>query len=103
MARSRIELHSVLVGLVGPDVPVYFQPDNDFRLSYPCVIYERSQANTRFANDNPYINTKRYSVTVVDRDPDSEIPDKIATMPLCMHSSFFVTDNLNHDVFDIYF
>ena len=99
----RLKLHQLLVKTAGNDVKVYYQPPSNVTMTYPCLVYERSKAETRFADNNPYRYTKRYTVTVIDRDPDSEIPDRVATLPMCTHSTFFVADNLNHDVFDIYF
>jgi len=72
-------------------------------MQYPCVVYNRDDAITEFANNQPYAYTKRYQVTVIDRNPDSDIPDRIAALPLCIHHRFFVKDNLNHDVFNLYF
>ena len=99
----RLQLHQLLVKTAGNDVKVYFQPPSNVTVTYPCLVYERSKAETRFADNNPYHYTKRYTVTVIDRNPVSEIPDRVATLPMCTHSTFFVADNLNHDVFDIYF
>ena len=99
----RPQLHQLLVKTAGKDVKVYFQPPSNVTMTYPCLVYERSKAETRFADNNPYRYTKRYTVTVIDRDPDSEIPDRVAKLPMCTHSTFFVADNLNHDIFDIYF
>lgn len=58
--------------------------------------------DTKFAENKPYRLTKRYSVTVIDLDPDSLVPDKVARLPMCTQSTFFVADNLNHDVFNVY-
>jgi hypothetical protein len=72
-------------------------------MQYPCIVYQRYNALTLFANNLPFRHTKRYQVTVIDRDPDSLIPDKVATLPMCLHNRFFVANNLNHDVFNLYF
>lgn len=82
---------------------VYFQPPANVQISYPCIVYSRDNADTEFANNIPYRYTKRYEVTVIDRDPDSNIPDKIKQLPMCTFSRFFTVDNLNHDVFTLYF
>jgi hypothetical protein len=42
-------------------------------------------------------------VTVIDQDPDSEIPDKVAQLPMTTFDRWFAANNLNHDVFDVYF
>lgn len=82
---------------------VYFQPPTNVKLEYPCIIYERGYADTKFADDNPYTHTKRYMITVIDRDPDSEIPGKVAGMPMSVFNRFYTVDNLNHDVFNVFF
>jgi hypothetical protein len=98
----RLQLQSLLEGLLGSR-NVYFQPPNNVQMQYPCVVYHRDSANTEFAGNNPYRNVKRYQVTVIDKDPDSVIPDKIADLPMCTYDRFFTADNLNHDVFTLFF
>lgn len=70
---------------------------------YPCIVYQRDNADTEFAGNNPYRLTQRYQVTIIDKNPDSEIPKKVAALPLCLFNRFFVADNLNHDVYHLYF
>jgi hypothetical protein len=82
---------------------VYFQPPTNVTLKYPCIVYKRDFADTKFADDGPYSYVKRYMITVIDRDPDSEIPSKVALMPLCLFNRFYTADNLNHDVYNVYF
>ena len=96
----RIELQALLEE-IAPHV--YFQPPTNVKLEYPCIIYERDYAQTRFADNSPYSRTTRYSVMVIDRDPDSAIPDKVAALPMCIFNRFYTADNLNHDVFNLFF
>ena len=100
MGRSRMELHELLKTII-PNV--YFQPPTNTKIQYPCIVYKRGFADTEFAGNNPYRYTKRYMVTVIDRNPDSAIPDKIASLPMCLFNRFYTADNLNHDVFNLYF
>ena len=72
-------------------------------MQYPCILYKRDSADSKFADNEPYRHTKRYQVTVIDQDPDSDIPDKIAGLPLCVFDRFYTADNLNHDVFNLFF
>lgn len=72
-------------------------------MKYPCIVYNMDDAITEFADDNPYLYTKRYQVIVIDADPDSLIPDKIATLQMCTFDRYYAADNLNHYVFNIYF
>lgn len=82
---------------------VFFQPPENMKILYPCIVYERSGIDTKYAGNLPYAMKKRYSVTVIDKDPDSTIPDMVAKLPFCSFDRHFVNDNLNHDVFTIYY
>ena len=72
-------------------------------MRYPCIVYRRDRPSVAFADNKPYRRTQRYQVTVIDSDPDSDIPDLIAALPLCEYDRFFTADNLNHDVFNLFF
>lgn len=99
---KRLELQVLLEGLLGSS-NVYFQPPATVQMSYPCIVYERDYMFGRFADNIKYQHHKRYQVTVIDRNPDSEIPDKVANLSLCEFTRHFVTANLNHDSFNLYF
>lgn len=98
----RLNLQAQLETILGT-TNVYFQPPANVRMQYPCIVYTRDNALTRFAGNLPYRYTKRYQVTIIDRDPDSLIPDKVAALPMCTFDRSYVADNLNHDVFSLYF
>lgn len=82
---------------------VYFQPPTNIVMEYPCIVYRRDFADTKFADDKPYDHRLRYQITIIDRDPDSEIPAKVAAMQMSLFNRFFTVDNLNHDVYNVYF
>lgn len=92
----------LLTDILGAD-RVYFQPPPTVQLEYPCIIYERDRRRVFHADNRPYAHKKGYRVTVIDRNPDSDIPEKIADLPLCSFDRFFAADNLNHDVYNLYF
>jgi len=98
----RLQLQDLLEEILGTP-NVYFQPPNGMTLAYPCIVYKRDLSRTEFANDNPYNRHVRYQVTVMDRDPDSAIPEKVAQLPMCLFNRFYTADNLNHDVFNLFF
>lgn len=98
----RPELQTLLVDILGSD-NVYFQPPPTIKMTYPCIVYRRDYAETVFAENLPYKITKRYQVTVIDPNPDSDIPMKIAKLPMCVFDRFFTSDNLNHDVYNLFF
>ena len=82
---------------------VYFQPKPNIEMDYPCIVYNREDLQTTHANNKPYNIEKQYTVTVMDRNPDSEIPDKVAKLPKCRFNRFYIADGLNHDVFQLFF
>jgi hypothetical protein len=101
MARSRLDLQELLITLGTTNV--YFQPPTNVKMQYPCIVYNRDYSKTEFADNDPYHLNKRYQLTVIDRDPDSAIPDNVENLRLCAFSRFFVADDLNHYVFSLYF
>jgi len=96
----RLDLHQILETFT-PNV--YFQPPNNIELNYPCIIYKRDFADTKFADDIPYNHRLRYQIMVIDPDPDSDIPGKVASMPMSLFNRFYTADNLNHDVYNVFF
>lgn len=81
---------------------VYFQPPETVKLKYPCIIYSLSVLDNAFADNKPYLHRKRYTVMVIDRDPDSLIPGVVAELPYCRHDRSYTVDNLYHHVFTLY-
>lgn len=100
MGQSRTKLHDLLLHITDN---VYFQPKQNVELEYPCIIYKREDSEFRHANNELYDQFKRYQVTVIDRDPDSGIPDQVATLPMCSFNRFYTADGLNHDVYQVFF
>ncbi len=98
--RQRSDLQALLLGLAPH---AYFQPPPSLKMEYPCIVYNRSDIHADHADNAPYNLRKRYSVTVIDRDPDSTIPDLVAKLPTASFDRHFVNDNLNHDVFTLFF
>jgi hypothetical protein len=100
--EKRLLLQSLLEGLLGNE-NVYFQPPENVRMSYPAIVYNRDYQAVFFADNRPYHRRLRYQVTVIDRDPDSLIPDRVAELPLTTLVRHFTLDQLNHDIYDVYF
>lgn len=95
-------MQALLEGVLGSTF-VYFQPPSNVQMQYPCIVYQRDSARTEFAGNRPYNYTQRYQLTLISRDPADETLAKIAAMPMTAYNRFFVADNLNHDVFELYF
>jgi hypothetical protein len=100
---DRLQLQLLLESVIGTGKKVYFQPPPSKEMVYPCIVYARDQRQTEFADNAPYRTTRRYQVTLISRDPDDPTVEKLAMLPMCVQATTFVRQNLNHDVFELYF
>lgn len=82
---------------------VYFQPPESIKMKYPCIIYQLQSYDLRYADNIVYKKKRRWRLTVVDKDPQSEIVDKIVDLPYCYFDRFFTKDGLNHWSLSLYF
>lgn len=101
MARTRLSLHEVLCEILGSR-NCHFSPPASIHLDYPCIIYRELSTDADHADNTKYKMMKRYSVTVIDEDPDSEIPDKVLLLPYCSSDRVYQVDGLNHFVFTLF-
>lgn len=100
--HDRLDLHEELCKILGSR-NVYFQPPVSVSMKYPAIVYERDNIRNSHADDGVYKQSLAYSLIVIDFDPDSEIVKKISKLPKCSFSRHFTSDNLNHDVFTLYY
>lgn len=100
--NRRLEFHQILVDLL-ESTNVYFQPPSTIKMKYPCIVYSRDRIDINHADDSLYRDRTRYSVTTIDPNPDSEIPGKILKLPFSRFETNYTADNLNHDVFNVYY
>lgn len=99
--RHRQDLEAMFKEVLGNN-NVYFAPPETKKLSYECIVYDRVSGDQTFANNTPYKTDRRYTVTVISKDPDTLTPDKLATKEKCTFDRSFCTDNLYHFVFTVY-
>lgn len=100
---SRLKLDEELRKLI-ENGNVYYQPPESVKMKYPCIVYERSTGDTLFAGNLPYRFTVQYTVTIISKDPDYDLIEKVAKhFPMSRYNRHFTSDNLNHDVFMIYY
>lgn len=99
---QRVDFHAILETILESD-NVYFQPPPNISINYPCIVYKLDDIKTEYADNNPYKLLKRYTVTLIDRNPDSEFVLKLAELTTAIYDRFYTANNLNHYVFRIYF
>lgn len=102
MARTREELQTELEELLGSK-NVYYQPPPSMFMKYPAIVYHRNDIRAIHADNLPYRRGHVYDVTVIDEDPDSVIVEKVSKLPRCRFDRHYTADELNHDVFTLYY
>lgn len=101
MAQPRVDLQTLLEGITEH---VYFQPPTNIQMEYPCIVYLRDGLSSVDHADNElYRHAKRYQVTVIDRDPDTELAAMVEALRYVQFDRSFAADNLNHYVFTLFF
>ena len=98
---TRLDLSGKLHSISEVHDHVYFQPPEGFKMVYPCIVYELESDHILHADDDIYRRKKRYSVTVIDENPDSVIPDLVGDMFKSRMNNHFISDNLHHFVYSI--
>lgn len=100
---TRLELQAELETFLG-SANVYFQPPESIKISYPAIIYEVSGLPTIKADNINYLILKRYTVTLIHKNPDNALQlDIFNKFTFCSQSNVFKSDNLYHYVYDLYY
>lgn len=100
--NGRLKLQKIFCEILGND-HAYFQPTENIKMEYPAIVYNLDDVWKLDADDGTYIAIRRYQVTVIHEDPDNEIIGKVAALPKCQYNRHYTQDQLNHDVFTLYF
>lgn len=99
MAKLRTALSDIFHSMC-PNV--YFQPPTGTKIKYPCIIYELERTNVRHADNVPYALYDLYNIKYITRDPDDPVRNQLVMLPLCSSENSYVSDNLHHYPFYIY-
>lgn len=81
---------------------VLYQPPETIKMEYPCIVYDLDGIDSTPADNLHYLDKKRWNVTVIDRNPDSEIPSAILSLQYTRFSRHYTSDNLHHWMITIY-
>lgn len=83
---------------------VYFQPPETIKLTYPCIVYNLTQGDSKYANDMTYTFRKCYDVTIISKNPDEPLVNILPyKFMMCSMSTQFISEGLHHTVFRIYY
>ena len=102
MAQSQEELQAILRELPGV-TEAYFQKPGNLTLVPPYIVYELDDEYLMRADNGVHAFWNRYTVTIVDRDPDSPVRDAVRNLPLASFNRKFIAGQLHHFVYNLYF
>lgn len=100
---KRLTLHAELIKILGNN-NVYFQPPESLKMNYPCIRYKKARPRINHADDIRYFKKDHYEIIVIDTDPDTDIPDRIAdSFKFCSIERYYNSNNLTHCALDLYY
>lgn len=99
---SRIELHEKLKAILENN-NAYFQPPNNVSMKYPAIRYSLNEIDSQFADNMSYVKTIGYEAILITRDPEDKRINGIMNLPYARFDRMYVSDNLYHFVFTIYY
>ena len=99
-SQRREVLQNALISIIGNKAKVHYEPPENVKLDYPCILFFRDRIIVEKADNKSYITKTRYKITYIDNDPDSENIDKIlSSIRGVTYGDHYVADGLHHDVF----
>lgn len=98
---NRLLLHDLLLKIGGPNV--YYQIPDTMTIKYPALKYSLNKIENHHANDSVYNQDVSYMITVMSKNPDEELVDKISKLPKCSFDRKFIQDNIHHTIFTLYY
>lgn len=98
---KRLELQCLLEEILGCRRVYYVAPSTS--LEYPSIIYTINGIQTNQADNYNYKRDTSYKITVISKIPDTNMIQKILDLPQSKLDQQYISDNLYHDVFTLYY
>lgn len=103
MARNRLDLQDALEKFIQNE-NVYFQPPENKKIVYDCIIYSLKNIKEAKADNRKYYRHKQYKVTLITTSYKEKLIDKF--LDTFQYSSFvtsFISDGLYHTEFNLFY
>lgn len=101
---SRMQLHEILCRDVLESKNCYFRPPTGKKMNYPCIIYDTEGWDVDYADNQTYRMKRRYTLTVIDANPSSCIPERLLkTLPYVSPGREYYAEGLKHYTFTLYY
>ena len=98
---DRLKLHALLLTMGCQNV--YYQSPSNLCMKYPCILYTINKMESIHADDSVYNQSVSYLVTIISKDPDCDLIDKISKLSKCSFDRRFISDNMYHTIFNLYY
>lgn len=99
--ERRLELEGILRSIPEVCNHVYHQTPEGFKMEYPCIRYDLEGDRTLDADNRIYDRRKRYTIIVMDWDPESTVAEQVGELLQKRMSRHYVSDNLHHFVYNL--
>lgn len=102
MPRPRLRVHSDLLETSGYVGRVYYNPPENVKMQYPCIVYNLADYGAQHADNLPYYRYDSYTVThIYQKEEQSSLSRKLAETSGFSFDRSYRADNLYHDVFTL--
>lgn len=106
MDQKQVPLHDQLIEVLSDfedrSERCYFEPPEGTEMKYPCIVYHKSNRDITYADNIPYLKFNRYTVTIIDEDPDSKLPDRMDRFLYLSSDRDYCYDGLWHYAFTLF-
>ena len=99
MAKTRLTFQQFLKTKTAR---VYFQPDENIKLTYPCIVYSKTRLDSMFADDKIHKLNHGYKLIYITRDPDDALIDELVSIPYARFLRQYNVNGLYHNEYIIY-
>lgn len=100
--NRREEFQEKLSSIPGVRKAYYNAPTN-IRMEYPCIRYSIASKKVKFACNGRFVIRDRYTLTLIDRNPESPILRALEEIPYYSFDRMYSADGLHHFVCTIYY
>lgn len=100
--NRREEFQEKLSSIPGVRKAYYNAPTN-IRMEYPCIRYSIASKKVKFACNGRFVIRDRYTLTLIDRNPESPILQALEEIPYYSFDRMYSADGLYHFVCTIYY
>lgn len=102
-SQNRLKLHKELKELLG-NANVYFQPPENVKIKYPCIIYSKNAPRTRSSENKTYLVFDYYEIQLIEREAETDMDAKMLDhFSMIRVGRKYVYENLYHTTYSLYY